>query len=113
MTTTDASNATLVDIMFGRFLRNVAVTASADDNEFLERTYQFEGEYPDLGGVGTDEYEYAIGNFANELALSLPLTDKGTATWGFNGTDPEAHTGPPQPAPARKPAFVRYNEGHT
>ena len=86
LSTTDASNATLVDIMFGRFLRNVPVTAAADDNEFLERTFQFEGLYPDLGGVGTDEYEYAKGNFANELSLSLPLTDKATATWGFIGT---------------------------
>ncbi len=75
------------DIMFGRFLRNVAVTADSDDNRYLERSYQFEVIYPDLGGAGTDEYEYAIGNFANELALSLPLTDKATATWGFIGTN--------------------------
>jgi hypothetical protein len=75
------------DILFGRFLRNVAVTADADDNRYLERSYQFETVYPDLGGVGTDEYEYAIGNFANELAMSLPLTEKATATWGFIGTN--------------------------
>jgi hypothetical protein len=77
------------DIMFGRFLRNVAVTADADDNRYLERSYQFETIYPDLGGPGTDEYEYAIGNFANELAMSMPLTDKATATWGFIGTNAE------------------------
>jgi len=74
-------------VLFGRFLRNVAVTADADDERFLERSYQFEAVYPDLGGVGTDEYEYAIGNFANEIALNLPLTDKATATWGFIGTN--------------------------
>lgn len=84
---TDASNSTVTDIMFGRFLRNVAVTADSSDERFLERTYQFEAVYPDLGGVGTDEYEYAIGNFANELSLNLPLTDKATATWGFIGTN--------------------------
>ncbi len=76
-----------VDILFGRFLRNVAVTADSDDSRFLERSYQFEAVFPDLGGAGTDEYEYAIGNFANELALNLPLTEKATATWGFIGTN--------------------------
>jgi len=75
------------DILFGRFLRNVAVTADSDDDRYLERSYQFEAVYPDLGGAGTDEYEYAIGNFANELALNLPLTEKATATWGFIGTN--------------------------
>ena len=75
------------DILFGRFLRNVAVTADADDSRYLERSYQFEAVYPDLGGAGTDEYEYTIGHFANELALSLPLIDKAVATWGFIGTN--------------------------
>lgn len=75
------------DILFGRFLRNVAVTANTDDTRYAERSYYFEATYPDLGGVGTDEYEYAVGNFANELSLNLPLTDKATATWGFVGTN--------------------------
>lgn len=87
--TTDASNATVVDIMFGRFLRNVAVTADSADEEFLERTYHFEGEYPDLGGVGTDEYEYSVGNYASELSINMPLTDKASATWSFIGTNTE------------------------
>jgi hypothetical protein len=77
------------DIMFGRFLRNVPVTAAATDNEYLERTYQFEVSYPDLGGVGTDEYEYAVGNYANELSLNIPLTDKATINFGFIGTNSE------------------------
>lgn len=81
------TNAGDLDIMFGRFLRNVPVTATGDDNEYLERTYQFEGGYPDLGGSGSDEYEYAIGNFANEIALNIPLTEKATASWGFIGTN--------------------------
>lgn len=78
-----------LDVMFGRFLRNVAVTASADDSEFLERSYQFEGSYPDLGGSGSPEYEYAAGNWANELAINIPLTTKATANWGFIGTQTE------------------------
>jgi len=77
------------DILFGRFLRNVAVTADADDTRYAERSYHFEATYPDLGGAGTDEYEYAVGNFANELSLNLPLTEKATATWGFIGTNTE------------------------
>ena len=81
-----------VDILFGRFLRNVATTASTDDSRYLERTYQFEAVYPDLDSVGTPEYEYAIGNFANELALSLPLNDKAVATWGFIGTNADDFT---------------------
>lgn len=74
------------DILFGRFLRDVAVTADSTDNRFKEVTYQMEVAYPDLGGVGTDEYEYAIGNYANEIALNLPLTDKATINFGFIGT---------------------------
>lgn len=87
LATSDNSSEGDCDILFGRFLRNVAVTADSDDERYLERSYQFEAVFPDLGGVGTDEYEYAIGNFANELALNLPLTDKATATWGFIGTN--------------------------
>lgn len=84
--TTDASNATLVDVLYGRFCRNVSTTAASDDSEFVERSYAFEGLYSDLGGVGTDEYEYAVGNMCNELAINLPLNEKATATWGFIGT---------------------------
>lgn len=75
------------DVLFGRFLRNVSVDADADDNRYLERSFQFEASYPDLGGVGTDQYEYAIGNFANELTLDIPLADKATVTFGFVGTN--------------------------
>lgn len=75
------------DILFGRFLRNVPVTADTTDNRYLERTYQMEVSYPDLGGVGVDEYEYAIGNFVNEMSLNLPLTDKATINYGFIGTN--------------------------
>jgi hypothetical protein len=85
--TTDAANATVVDIMFGRFLRNVSVGSTAADGEYLERTFTFEGEYPDLEGVGSAGYEYPEGNYANEWALNLPLTEKATANWGFIGTD--------------------------
>jgi hypothetical protein len=80
------------DVLFGRFLRNVSVESDVDDNRYLERSYQIEAAYPDLGGIGTDEYEYAVGNFANELTLNIPLTEKATATWGFIGTNSDAIT---------------------
>jgi len=87
LSTTDASNATLVDIMFGRFARNVQVTDDADDTRYLERSYQFEVVYPDLGGAGVDEYEYAVGNMANSIEISIPLAEKATVSWGFVGTN--------------------------
>lgn len=81
-----------IDVMFGRFLRNVAVEADADDTRYLERSFHFEAAYPDLEGAGSDAYEYAIGNFANELVINLALADKATATWGMAGTNTEVIT---------------------
>jgi hypothetical protein len=75
------------DIMFGRFLRNVPVSADADDNRYLQRSFQFEASYPNLGGAGVPEYEYAIGNLADTLAFNLPLTEKATMGFGFIGTN--------------------------
>jgi hypothetical protein len=75
-----------IDLFFGRFLRNVSV----DDADYAEKTYHFEGAYDNLEngppGVG---YEYAIGNYANELSLTLPETEKSTMTLGFVGIDTE------------------------
>lgn len=81
-----------VDLLFGRFIRNVSV----DDSEFLEQYFQFELELPNL--YETDPptpvaepngYIYAIGNLANELVVELPGQDKATVTVGFIGTDTE------------------------
>lgn len=74
-----------IDILFGRFLRNVAVDAA----NFLTRSYQFELyldnlQNPDLTGP---MYQYALGNFANTMEVKLPLTDKSTVSFGFIGTD--------------------------
>jgi len=77
-----------VQILFGRFLRNVPV----DDSEYIERTFHFEALYPDLEAVGTDAYEYAIGNYANTLQFNLPLTEKATYDVTFVGTDTEVPT---------------------
>lgn len=83
------STANNCDILFGRFLRNVPVTANTDDNLYLERTYQMEVTYDDLGGVGTNEYEYSIGNYVNEMSLNVPLTEKATINYAFIGTNTE------------------------
>lgn len=82
---TEANTTQEVDIYFGRFVRNVTV----DDSDFLERSFHFEGAYQDLGGVGTDEYEYAKGNFCNTVGFELPLADKATVSFAFVGTDTE------------------------
>lgn len=78
--------ATAVDILFGDFVRNVAV----DHADFVERSFHFEAAFVNLENPGPgDEYEYAAGNFCNQLAFGLPLTDKATLTPGFVGTDAE------------------------
>ena len=82
---TDAAISTAVDILFGEFIRNVAV----DDAAYLERSFQFEAEFPNLGAGATDEFQYALGNFCNSVTFELPLTDKATCSFGFIGTDTE------------------------
>lgn len=77
--------ATAVDVLFGQFIRNVS-TSSA---EFLERSFQFELEFPNLDVGGASEFQYALGNFSNTVAFSLPLADKASITFGFIGTDTE------------------------
>ena len=86
----DAGAAKLIDIYFGRFIRNVPV----DDADYLERSLQFEAEYVNLETPGPgDEYEYAKGNYCNELSFNLPLTEKATVSFGFVGTDTPDPTG--------------------
>ena len=86
---TDAGTGQLVDLYFGRFVRNVTV----DDGDFLERSFTFEGAYENLAEPGPgDAYEYAKGNFCNTFGWDLPLTDKSTFTASFVGTDTEPPT---------------------
>lgn len=72
-----------VDIVFGQFLRNVAT----DSAEFLEVSHTVEATFTDLDSVGTDEYEYAHGNYVNTFAMNVPLTEKATVTVNMFGTD--------------------------
>ena len=81
-----AAPTTAVDVLFGKFVRNVPV----GDAEFLERSFQFEAEFPNLAATpGDSEFQYAIGNLCNTAAFALPLTDKAGVTFGFIGTDTE------------------------
>lgn len=80
---TDDGVGDTVDLLYGRFLKNVAT----DDASYVARSYQFEAGYDTLGAGDTPEYEYSLGNFANTMALQLPLADKALVTFGFVGTD--------------------------
>ena len=72
-----------MDVYFGKFIRNVAT----DDDDYIERSFQIEVEYPNLFDNGATGYRYAVGNYCNTLAFNLPLTDKATMTLNFIGTD--------------------------
>lgn len=78
-----------VDLLYGRFIRNVPV----DDADFLEKIFLFEGSFPNLFETDPptplpepDGFEYVENCFCNVIAWSMPLTDKMTATFGFVGT---------------------------
>lgn len=77
-----------VDLLYGQFIRNVGV----DDTDYLERFFQFELRLADLDSVGTDEYEYAVGNLCNELTINLPGQDKATLGFSFLGTNADDFT---------------------
>lgn len=79
----DAGTGKTIQLFFGKFIRNVPV----DDADFLENSYQFEASYPDLEAVGTPAYEYALGNYCNEITIQLPLADKAVVSFGFAGID--------------------------
>lgn len=97
-----------VDIYVGRFLRNVAV----DDADFLERSFQFEVGYDNLGATGNTEYEYSKGNYCNTVAFGLPLTDKSTFNPTFIGTDtlsPQGNRKPNADTPIRPIKNTAFN----
>jgi hypothetical protein len=93
--TDDGTAGTIVpvDLLFGRFVRNVSTTSS----EYLTRWIQFEAEWlnlyetdPPTPVAEPNGYEYALDNLADEMSWEMPLTNKSTITFGFVGTDAEA-----------------------
>jgi len=80
----DTGTGKTIRIFFGRFLANVHV----NDANYQEKTLQFEMAFKNLGVTpGVDEYQYAKGNYCNEVKISAPLTSKATASFGFVGFD--------------------------
>lgn len=78
-----------VDLLFGRFVRNVAV----DSAEFLTRTFTLETTWDNLQNPGPGaEYSYSIGNQVNEIVLNLPTAEKATMDISFVGKDTENPT---------------------
>lgn len=83
----EAAAGVSVDILFGRFVRNVDM----DHVDFLQPSTQFELRSPNLMTGGAAGHEYAIGNWADALSVTIPLTGKASITMGFvgqNTTDP-------------------------
>lgn len=85
---TDDGSGQEVDLLFGRFIRNVNV----DDSDYLETSFTFEGAYQNLASGPADEYEYAKGNFCNTVGFEIPLTDKATVGYSLVGTDTDNPT---------------------
>ncbi len=90
---TDPGTGDTVDILFSRFLRNVASDQAVDDSRYLERTLTFELATPNLGGVGVDGYQYPNGNYYDVLEINAPETDKITCKASFVGFDTPVPTG--------------------
>ena len=96
--TLDRMSSALVDsaptgdttqIRFGQSVRDFPTSSS----RFLERSYQFEAQYPGLAADGvSDAYEYARGNFLSTIAISADLADKTLISLGFIGTDTDTPT---------------------
>jgi hypothetical protein len=79
----DGGDGVRVDILFGQFVRNVDV----DHADYLETTFQFELESPNLGTGGADQYEYGTGMYGDALSIELPLVEKASVSYGFVGID--------------------------
>lgn len=101
-TTTGAGGTEVaVDLLYGRFYRNVPV----DSSEFLEQYLQFESEYPNLYETDPptpvaepDGYEYSLDNLLDEWVFNFAGQDKATCELSFVGTDTE----PPVDGASRK-----------
>lgn len=90
-----------VDLLFGRFIRNVPTNSS----EFLERYVTIEGSFPNLFETEPptpvaqpDGFEYSNDLLLNSLTWNLPGQDKSTASVNLIGTD----TDPPVDGASRK-----------
>lgn len=81
-----------VDLLFGRFIRNVPT----DDSEFLKRYIEIEASFPELFETtpetpvaDPDGFEYSLNLLPNTLVWNFPERDKSTAVLSLVGTDTE------------------------
>ena len=79
---TEANTTQAVDLLYGRFARDVPVT----DADFLEVFGRFEVTYPNLQNPSGDEFVYANDRIANAMTINLPLSALGTMNMTFVGT---------------------------
>ncbi len=90
---TDDGSTKDIDILFGQFLRPVAV----DAGDYNSISFTAELTSPNLGTGGTTRYEYAEGNMMNTIGFNIPNADKCTMTVAAIGTttgDPTATRDP-------------------
>src|SRR5690606_3994791 len=66
----DGGTGLRIDILFGQFVRNVGVL----DSDYREFSNQFELASPNLMEGPATGYEYSLGNYADSLSISIPLT---------------------------------------
>jgi hypothetical protein len=100
-TDTGAGGANLlIDILFGQYVRTVSV----DHADYLQVNYQFEMESPNLGDAGEDQFEYALGNWADSMTFDLSLSALAKVTYGFVGLD----TTDPAPTRATNADAAKY-----
>ena len=103
----ETSVSNTVDLLFGQFASNTSYDDDSDDG-YLEQSFTFEASYPGLGDGSENSvvpaYEYAVGNYCNSLGINLPLTDKATCSFSFEGTDT------PVPTTTRKAGADAYEQ---
>lgn len=92
----DTGTGKRVDILFGRFLRNVAI----DDGNYVERSYHIEEALTDIPAAS---YIYAKGNRPNTMAINVAAQEKALMVIGFLGTD----TDPPTTSRLTGPSTAR------
>lgn len=78
----DDGSGKTIRCFFTRFCRNTAI----DSADYLVTSFAAEVTYPNLGGVGTPEYEVMKGLHVDEWKWNLPLTNKATASVTLTGT---------------------------
>lgn len=81
-----------VDLLFGRFIRNVA----SDHADYSVISHHIEQASPNLFETdpptpvaNPDGFAYVIGALANQWTWAMPLADKSSAGFAFIGTDAE------------------------